>query len=234
MLASRRHGCTIVHCVNNSDIYSVVHPYYLRSDAPRSRLDIITGYLERGIREVVWGLSLLKPRDVMNLGLWVLIMSGLSTTYHYSGIGPVSSAARQIKQPGTAQVSAPVHETAVTTLPAGPTGQSLPPGVMAPIYTYANSYVRGQCTWYVAGRRQIPDHWGDARSWYSRAVAAGWSVGQTPAIAAIAWTSAGPRGHVALVEAIENDQVLISEMNYLGPYKFSKRWVPITSFKYIY
>jgi surface antigen len=119
-------------------------------------------------------------------------------------------------------------------LPAGPTGLLLPPGTMAPIYTYRNSYARGQCTWYVAGRRPVPDRWGNANSWYSHAVRAGWKVGTVPAIAAIATTSAGWYGHVALVEAIEGNQVLISEMNYIGAYKLSHRWVPASSFRYIY
>jgi surface antigen len=107
---------------------------------------------------------------------------------------------------------------------------------MAPIYTYGNSYARGQCTWYVAGRRPVPSNWGNAVSWYSRAQTAGWAVGTTPAIAAIAWTPQGYYGHVALVEDVDaqTGQVLISEMNYLGSYKLDKRWVPATTFKYIY
>jgi surface antigen len=107
---------------------------------------------------------------------------------------------------------------------------------MAPQGTYANTYTRGQCTWYVAGRRQIPSNWGHARSWYYRASAQGWKVGSTPAVAAIAWTSAGTYGHVALVEQISPDgkQVYISEMNYRGAYVKSYRWVSATSFKYIY
>ncbi len=55
-----------------------------------------------------------------------------------------------------------------------------------------------------------------------------------PALAAIAWTPAGYFGHVAVVEAIEGDRVLVSEMNYLGPYIVNKRWASASSFKYIH
>jgi hypothetical protein len=123
-----------------------------------------------------------------------------------------------------------------TELPGGPTGMLLPPGTMAPPGTFANSYVKGQCTWYVAGRRQVPSTWGNARSWYYHASAEGWKVGSVPAIAAIAWTPAGTYGHVAVVEQISADgsQVFISEMNYKGPYIRSTRWVSASAFKYIY
>jgi len=105
---------------------------------------------------------------------------------------------------------------------------------MAAPYTFKNSYSGGQCTWYVAGRRQIPHGWGNANSWYSRARAAGWAEGSTPAIGAIAWTPNGYYGHVALVEVIEGSNIQISEMNFLGSYQIDHRWVAASSFKYIY
>jgi surface antigen len=107
---------------------------------------------------------------------------------------------------------------------------------MAPQGTYANNYTRGQCTWYVAGRRQVPSGWGNAASWFSHAKTAGWSTGTTPAVAAIAWTPAGYYGHVALVEQVSADgsQVQVSEMNFSRPYVTDTRWVLASSFKYIY
>jgi surface antigen len=112
---------------------------------------------------------------------------------------------------------------------------------MAPDRTYANSYARGQCTWYVASRRQIPPKWGNAAAWYYHASASGWSVGTTPAVAAIAWNPAysygsSRYGHVALVEQISANgaSVYISEMNYRGIGIKSFRWVPANHFKYIY
>jgi peptidoglycan DL-endopeptidase CwlO len=123
-----------------------------------------------------------------------------------------------------------------TTLATDPTGQILPPSAMAPPYTYANNYDWGQCTWYVAGRRRVPSNWGNAVSWYFRAQGAGWSVGATPAVGAIAWTPAGALGHVALVEQISTNynQVYISEMNFDGEDIIDHRWVSTNSFKYIY
>lgn len=116
------------------------------------------------------------------------------------------------------------------------TGQMLPPIPMSPKGTYANSYTAGECTWYVAGRRQVPRNWGNANTWYTRAAAAGWSVGTIPAIGAIAQTTAGSLGHVALVEQISPDyqSVYISEMNYQGRYVQDFRWVSAGSFHYIY
>lgn len=214
--------------------FPLAQPSYLKSDAPRSHWSTLEWVIERGVREIIWNLSILKPKDILNLGLWVMVLTGVGSALHYNHVIPIAGASSQIKAPSSLQVESSGPEVAVKALPAGPSGQLLPPGTMAPAYTYANSYVRGQCTWYVAGRRQIPGNWGDARTWYPRAQSAGWSVGATPAVAAIAWTPAGARGHVAVVEAIENGQVLISEMNYMGAYKIDKRWAPISAFKYIY
>jgi surface antigen len=124
----------------------------------------------------------------------------------------------------------------IHSLPGGPTGQLLKPGTMAPDGTFRNTYARGQCTWYVAGRRQVPTNWGNANRWYPRAAAAGWSVGTVPAVAAIAWTNAGYYGHVALVEQVSQDgkKVYISEMNYRAVGVKTYRWVDASQFKYIY
>lgn len=134
----------------------------------------------------------------------------------------------------TAGADRPLGSVGAATLPGGPTGQLLPPGTMAAPYTFSNGYSAGQCTWYVAGRRPIPRGWGNARTWLTRARSAGWSTGSTPAVGAVAWTAGGYFGHVALVEAIEGAQVQITEMNYLGSYQIDRRWVPATSFQYIY
>jgi surface antigen len=124
----------------------------------------------------------------------------------------------------------------VASLTGGPSGQLLPPGSMAADHTFANHYAWGQCTWYVAGRRQVPAGWGNAASWYYHAVSSSWHVGTVPAQAAIAWTPAGAFGHVALVEQVSGDgnSVYISEMNYRAVGVKSYRWVPASSFKYIY
>lgn len=107
---------------------------------------------------------------------------------------------------------------------------------MAPEGTYANNYTGGQCTWYVAGRRKVPSNWGNADTWYDRAADAGWSVGSEPVVGAIAWTDAGPFGHVALVESVSADgkTVVVSEMNYIGEYVKDSRTVASSDFHYIY
>ncbi len=97
-----------------------------------------------------------------------------------------------------------------------------------------NGYDFGYCTWYVASRRSVPSNWGNAINWYYNAQFSGFSVGSTPAVGAIAWTSAGYSGHVAYVEAVNGGSVTISEMNYAGWDQVDYRTVPASSFRYIY
>lgn len=82
--------------------------------------------------------------------------------------------------------------------------------------SYGNSYARGQCTFYVASRRSVPSNWGNARNWLANARAAGWATGNAPRVGAIAWTGRGYAGHVAIVEAVNGNQVAVSDMNYAG------------------
>ncbi len=152
------------------------------------------------------------------------------------------------KQPAVSKPAAPAHAVLAKVLPGGPSGQLLPPGspaaAPAPTRIYlasaslraANSYSWGQCTWYVAARRNVPSGWGNANQWYYHAKAAGWPVGTSPAPGAIAWTGAGWYGHVAYVEQVSagGASVYISEMNYRGVGVKSYRWVSASSFKYIY
>ena len=102
-----------------------------------------------------------------------------------------------------------------------------------------NGYSYGYCTYYVAGRRSIPSNWGNAGSWYYNAQLSGYGVGRTPRPGAVAWTSSGYYGHVSYVEQVAGDQVLVSEMNYAsspggGWNRVSYRWVPYSTFLYIY
>ena len=210
--------------------HSTLSPYLVPKPAsPRRRLS-----WRRRLKLLLWQLPRPSAKTNFQLGSWMvlafIITGSLSTS---ALLSPTSSlhAANDRQSAAAASLTAAV---AAPTLPGGPTGQLLPSGTMAAPYTFKNSYSGGQCTWYVAGRRQIPHGWGNARTWYSRARAAGWSVGTTPAIGAIAWTPNGYYGHVALVEAVEGSRILISEMNYLGAYKMDNRWVAVSSFKYIY
>lgn len=129
-----------------------------------------------------------------------------------------------------------VNAPQLSSLTGGPSGRILPPGSPIPANTYLNSYIRGQCTWYAASRRQVPPGWGNAVSWYYNALANNWQTGSTPAIGAIAWTAAGPYGHVAIVEGISADRhrVYLSEMNFNGVKSVTYRWASSTGFRYIY
>lgn len=186
----------------------------------------------------------LLSRTMVALAIWCCVIASIQyvSNPHKDLSGPGSLIAGQASLADTGFLNPTQTTPALATvahasvLPDGPTGQLLPPGSMAPQGTYANGYSRGQCTWYVAGRRQIPGNWGNAVSWYYHAVANRWSVGTVPAVAAIAWTPRGYYGHVALVEKVSTDgsQVYISEMNYRGPYIKSYRWVSAKAFKYIY
>lgn len=93
-----------------------------------------------------------------------------------------------------------------------------------------NGYDRGWCTWYAANRVTIPNNWGNANTWASRARAAGWTVSTVPVPGAIAQTSAGSMGHVGIVEAVSEDGLTIkySDMNGLAGFNRVgySGWVP--------
>ncbi|HSX01696.1 MAG TPA: CHAP domain-containing protein [Candidatus Saccharimonadia bacterium] len=216
------------------------HPYlssYLTT-TPATRAK--RGKLRNRWRLIITFWPRLSWRTWSSLALWAVLfaMGSYAMQHHQLPLGGHSIAASNSRPASAPAVAAArlASATKAMTLPGGPTGQLLPPGTMAAFGTYANSYAWGQCTWYVATRRPIPTNWGNARNWLSHAQAAGWGTGSAPAVAAIAWTSEGYYGHVALVEDVdaENGQVLISEMNYTGLDRIDKRWAPISSFKYIY
>jgi surface antigen len=183
-------------------------------------------------------------RTILALALWTGLCSSVTylqnpktlsaqSLFTDTSAASTATARNPLKSPAISTLSKAVPASALTD---GPTGQLLPPGTMAADGTYPNSYTRGQCTWYVAGRRQVPSGWGNAVSWFSHAQAAGWSTGTTPAVAAIAWTPAGSYGHVAVVEQVsaDNTKVQVSEMNFSRPFVKDKRWVAASAFKYIY
>jgi surface antigen len=104
---------------------------------------------------------------------------------------------------------------------------------------YANAkFTYGQCTWYVASRRNVP--WtGDAWMWYGGAKAMGYPEGQVPEPGAImvTWESL-IYGHVAYVEQVNADgSFVISEMNFKGWNMIDERTlhvkdVPLIGFVY--
>lgn len=95
-------------------------------------------------------------------------------------------------------------------------------GSFSAVYGY-NGYDPGFCTWYVAKRRaeigrSLPSNLGDAWKWDDNASGAGIRVDNAPAVGAAVVTNSTRRpGHVAIVEAVNDDgSVWISEMNSRG------------------
>lgn len=87
----------------------------------------------------------------------------------------------------------------------------------------------GYCTWYVATRTHVP--WGgNAKNWLANAKAYGAVVNSTPAPGTIVVTTDNRYyGHVAYVEKVEDDKILISEMNYEKFGKVNQRWLSTSS-----
>ncbi|NJH97132.1 COG3942 and LysM peptidoglycan-binding domain-containing protein [Staphylococcus agnetis] len=91
-----------------------------------------------------------------------------------------------------------------------------------------NLYLQGQCTYYAFQRRMelgrpIHNHWGDAKHWYAHARAQGYHVSTSPQLGAIMVSQEGPFGHVAIVEAIKSNAIVVSEMNWVGPFVVNHR-----------
>jgi surface antigen len=87
-----------------------------------------------------------------------------------------------------------------------------------------DTYAWGNCTWWVSIRRSqindpIPNTWGNAATWASRASADGYIVNHSPTVGSIMQISNVDHGlgHVAFVESIDPDGTWhISEMNVEG------------------
>lgn len=95
-----------------------------------------------------------------------------------------------------------------------------------------NTYYAGQCTWHVKNMKpELPNMLGNADQWFYNARAQGWPVGYEARAGAAAQTKAGM--HVAYVlEVYGNGRMLISEMNYAGPY--SQRTIEVNQADYLY
>lgn len=89
-----------------------------------------------------------------------------------------------------------------------------------------NSYPYGWCTWYVASKRYVPSHWGNAGNWLNSARSAGYSTGGEPRPGAIVVTKESGYGHVAYVESVNGETITISEMNLVGFGRVSSRTIP--------
>ena len=103
---------------------------------------------------------------------------------------------------------------------------------LQPQGTYANNYTALNCTWYVAGRIQVPNSMGNATNWSYGLRSAGWREGD-PRRGAVGVSHNGYAGHVVVAERVENGQVLISEYNWV-PYSYTERWVSFGEYEWFF
>ena len=68
--------------------------------------------------------------------------------------------------------------------------------------------------------------WSNAGNWKNAAESLGVVCNNTPAIGAVACWTSGEFGHVAWVEAVNGDEVIIEEYNYGGSTKYNRRPIP--------
>ena len=95
------------------------------------------------------------------------------------------------------------------------------PTYVEPVATYdaSNTYPMGQCTWGAKVLAPwVGNYWGNANQWLVSGSAAGHVTGTTPQVGAVAvWTGgAGGYGHVAVVTAVDGDNIQVMEANYGG------------------
>lgn len=87
-----------------------------------------------------------------------------------------------------------------------------------------NRFPWGYCTWWVASKRYIPWN-GNAWQWYGNARAYGVATGGTPVPGAVMVTWESYVGHVAYVESVNGSSFTVSEMNYAGYGRVSRRTI---------
>ncbi|WP_280842405.1 CHAP domain-containing protein [Streptococcus cuniculi] len=84
-------------------------------------------------------------------------------------------------------------------------------------YDPNNTYPWGQCTWGVKTLAPwVGNYWGNAGQWLYSAQSAGFSTGSTPRVGAVAVWNNTYWGHVAVVTAINGNQIQVMEANYAG------------------
>jgi len=160
--------------------------------------------------------------------------------YNDAEIGGLTVGKRIIVPDGTlgAAVANSYRTTSLVGATAGAVAGSFAWG-SSPAYG-VNGYEYGYCTWYVATRIPVPGNWGNANTWSYYAPSSGWTVSKTPRKGAVAQTTGPGFGHVAVVEDVSADGLMIkySDMNGLrgwGRVGTTTEWVPATHFNnYIY
>lgn len=102
----------------------------------------------------------------------------------------------------------------------------------APIDRYVDDYgyYSRECVSYVAWKRDtigrfVPRYWGNAKQWWGRGPAG--SGTSNPQRGDVAVWTAGPYGHVAIVESVNAGSITVSEYNYSAPGgAYSERTIP--------
>lgn len=128
----------------------------------------------------------------------------------------VAKAQAQAAEVQQAPAVATPAATAVAT-PA-PVAQTAPVATPKPSYSSVNTYPVGQCTWGVKSLAPwVGNNWGNGGQWAASAAAAGFSVGTTPVVGAVAVWTGGGYGHVAYVTAVESStRIRVMESNFNG------------------
>lgn len=101
-----------------------------------------------------------------------------------------------------------------------------------------HQFFAGYCTWYAARKWKeftgTPVTWsGDGGRWFDNAADEGRNVSEDPKAAVkgaiIVWTRRGSAGHVAFIEAVNEEGVFITEMNARGRWMISDAFLPFTN-----
>ncbi|HJD88622.1 CHAP domain-containing protein [Bifidobacterium animalis] len=164
--------------------------------------------------------------------------------------GTVEAPAAAAPQPSVPQQTQTPSQPAQTQRPSTPSQPSIPsqPSTPStPVVTrpstggqgtsngdYGNAYAAGQCTWWAYERRKqmgigTPSYLGNGGQWWSTAPSYGLRVDHSPQVgAALSFLpgqegASSPWGHVAVVEQVNGNSILISESNVAGLYTITYR-----------
>lgn len=138
----------------------------------------------------------------------------------------VAETVAQVETPAVevAPVDAPVEAAPVATEAVAPVAtEEVAPSYNADMSVNgANTYPAGQCTWFVKNALPwVGNYWGNAADWANSATYAGRLVDTNPTVGSVAVMApgvggSGGYGHVAVVVAVNGDQITIEEGNYAG------------------
>ncbi|NSX42519.1 CHAP domain-containing protein [Streptococcus pyogenes] len=158
--------------------------------------------------------------------------SAITPAQQAASVEAAKSAITPAPQATPAAQSSNAIEPAALTAPASPSAR---PQVS---YSSVNNYPVGQCTW---GAKSLApwagNNWGNGGQWAASAQAAGYSVGSTPMVGAIAVWNDGGYGHVAVVVEVQSSSnIRVMESNYSGKQYIAdhRGWFNPTGVTFIY